>query len=260
MTNGTRVAINTRRTVVTPSRQRCGGGIAKKATAPKASAKPRFTTVAIGEGASEVRLRFPAGKRPSTITVTRGKLFFGVPKSAKKSIKLVAEVVKYSTLDGVKGFFSQLLQRATPEQLTIAAIAANPTPAPKQEQWFRIELSETALSAGASEEYPDGWCGKLVEPQPRGYWNEMTPHELGFSRDCVYVQLPFHYRVEYEDEDGKRLKVSYKTDIVGRKDSYRDHLEYEAVECGMWVPRSILKNISVEDAAKIFEEIKATNF
>lgn len=275
MTSGMQVAINACGQAVKTSGRRTSA-IKKPAQKTGVKSRTHFTTVVLGEkgSPSEVRLRFPKNELPSVVTVNRGRVFLGTPKGTRFE-RPTQKIVEYSTVDGVRKFFDQVRSRVSVEEF--APVANTSVADPITEQWFKIELSETSLAKGAWEEYPHGWCVKLVQPQPRPWWYDSPKiiadgfmlrdyriGELGFSAESIYVQLPFHYQVEYEEEGSHaHLRTSFKTDTAGEK-KYRgrssdDHLSYKAVECGMWIPRQLLKPISVEEAVNIFEEIKSLN-
>jgi len=79
MTKGMQVAINTCEQAVAVKTSR------RKTATKKVAPKSTFTIVVVGEkgSPSEVRLRFPKGKAPSVVTITKGKVFLGTPKGTK---------------------------------------------------------------------------------------------------------------------------------------------------------------------------------
>lgn len=138
-----------------------------------------------------------------------------------------------SNQEQLKAFLASLPE--APEEIK-AALAAEPEPVETPEQWFRVTLPQVCLDHGAWEEYPEGWCAKLA-PRPGGPTDP----------DWMYVQLPFHFFVWYEDETG-RLSSRRKSDLAkgGGK-----------VECGMWIPHWLIEPISVVQAAKIYDLLEA---
>lgn len=134
----------------------------------------------------------------------------------------------------------------------------NPPVEPKSasEQWFRLELTDLALKAGAWRNYPSddivgGWCCRLVEPQPR------LEYSATMTEPWVYIQFPRHYYAVWRDEYSGELRESWPTESDGWKDGKDDRLGYQAMECGMWVPRSILRPISMAEAAELYKQIAA---
>lgn len=142
-------------------------------------------------------------------------------------------------------------------------LEARKTPVPEPtEQWFVVSLPEIAMQnrfwgmghdwderetipPDAREHYPEGWCCKLVQPQPSGFvlsgrgW-------VRWDSDATYVQFPVHYWTW--DENGKPFR---RTDKTGRgKGDYR-------VECGMKVHRWLLKPVKPTEARPIYDWLVA---
>ena len=141
------------------------------------------------------------------------------------------------------------------------ALAAEPKPKPVEipDQWFRVELPQVSMQGtwgtrgqddhygnppDARENFPDGWCAKLVRPRPiQKFWeDDKIRYRYNIVPEWMYVQLPYHYDVWYEDQRG-RLSSRRLTDFSG------DGL----VECGMWIPRWLLAPISSVQAAEIYD-------
>lgn len=138
-------------------------------------------------------------------------------------------------------------------------VQPKPEPVPEPaEQWFTISLPEMAMQnhfwgtehewaeheivpPDAREHYPEGWCCKLIQPQPSGF--VLTGRGwVKWDSNAVYVQFPVHYWTW--DENGKSFR---RTDKIGRaKGDYR-------VECGMKVPRGLLKPVKPVEARPIFD-------
>lgn len=143
------------------------------------------------------------------------------------------------------------LRRLEPKELA----ALVPAPAPKPEpQWFVVDLPEVAMRntswglaaheqegyapPDARQHFPEGWCCRLVDPQP--FW----VNGVRFDPDWAYVQFPVHYW-GVDQNDGWFCLT----------DRYR-HRDYK-VECGMWVPRWLLKPVTAEQAQPLYEGLVA---
>jgi hypothetical protein len=232
--------------------KKTGSAVLAEATSVK---KPRrkFNSVRVGEGESEVRLRFPEGAPlPTSITVGRhGKLFLGIPQDTRPAENEPGSLRFLATLEDRRAWLANLPELTEPDTET-EITEAEPAP----EQWFRVLLSDEAMEAGAWENFSDGWCAKLVQPQPKllfdMWWGE---DKATMSEPWVYVQLPFHYFVNFEDDNG-RVTARYRTDSAGLKEGKDGNLNYQAVECGMWIPEGLLKPVTVEVAVEIFEAIQ----
>ncbi len=157
---------------------------------------------------------------------------------AKRPKPLAPKREWFPASDGKRKEFLASLPEAPPE-VKAALVAPLPEPAPLPEQWFRVVLSQAMFDRGAWEEFPDGWCAKLV-PQPEPDYGAIA------DPDWTYVQLPYHFDVWYEDEEGQ-LSSRRKTDKAGG-----GH-----VKCGMWIPRWLLEPISVGEAADIYDTLAA---
>jgi hypothetical protein len=237
--------------------KKTGSAIPAEATSVK---KPRrkFNSVRVGAGESEVRLRFPEGvPLPTSITVGRhGKLFLGIPQGTRPAENEPGSLRFLATLEDRRAWLATLPE--SPEdtaEISEAAVEAEPAP----EQWFRIVLSDEAMEAGGWEFFPDGWCAKLIATSTTPYAGTLRNigGEASFDSDWVYVQLPYHYYVKMVDDDGRQT-LKYLTDAAGIRQPAQDgsHWGYKAVECGMWIPAGLLKLITVEVAAEIFEAIQ----
>lgn len=134
-----------------------------------------------------------------------------------------------------KEFLAELLE--APPEIKEALDAPPPELEPAPDQWFRVELSQAMYNKGAWEEYPNGWCAKLVSRS-----TEVN------DPDWTYVQLSFHFNVWYEGEDG-RLSSRQKTD---RADSGSGR-----VQCGIWIPHWLLVPISAGEAVDIYDVLAA---
>jgi len=144
-----------------------------------------------------------------------------------------------------------------------AEIKPEPTPVPEPaERWFIISIPEMAMQnqfwgtehgwaeheavpPDAREHYPEGWCCKLIQPQPSGF--VLSGHGwVRWDPDVAYIQFPVHYWTW--DENGKPFR---RTDKTGRgKGDYR-------AECGMKIPRWLLKPVKPAEARPVYDWLVA---
>ncbi len=153
--------------------------------------------------------------------------------------------------------------------LLVGKVTPKPPMPEPAEQWFLINIPDVAMqnhSWGSSEHdgddyqppdarsnFPDGWCCKLVSPQPQtklvrgdgGFNQRMKP--VQYDKDWAYVQFPVHYSVSYwMDDDGQWvLRWRQLTDKANRRAG--------KLECGMWIPRWLLKPVTPELAQPVYD-------
>ena len=167
------------------------------------------------------------------------------------------------------------------EAVELAALAPAPAPAPAP-QWFIVDLPEVAMKnpywgvsghetegytpPDARESFPEGWCCKLIQPQPATFtatdWWTVEKRQMSatgraqFDPNWVYVQFPVHYW-GVDDRNGSWFRI---TDQQGggrsRRHGRPDGKNYQ-VECGMWIPRWLLKPVTAEQAMPVYERLVA---
>jgi len=254
---------------VAPRRKR----VAKKAAVPAAKkTRRKFTTITVGEGESEVRLRFPEGTPlPIGVRKASAREMRLHPEGCPGGFRLVypwgpetdpknppTQARFLATRDERRAWKATLPDGPAIDNVVVEKQAVQPQPAP--EQWFRIVLSDEAMEAGGWEFFPDGWCCKMIPTTTTPYEATLRyiDGEASFDPDWLYVQLPYHYFVTMVDENGRET-LNYRTDGAGARKPAEDgsHWGYMAVECGMWMPKSILKPVTNDEAAEIFEQIES---
>ncbi len=246
-----------------PTAQAVGATIAK---VPKP--RRRFTRITVFDRKTgeDIVFKFQAGQRlPSLILPARqrdydagkyeiiaGFKFIYGPKKGTKPAP-VEEVKLLTSKEARKAWVASL-----PKLEGEVTAETEPAVDASVDQWFRVELPREALEVGRrssadhdfetpafSEEFPDGWCAKLVQPQP-----ESCCGDAKADPDWTYVQLPFHFEIYYNGG----AKTVRKT----HHGSNKKPLHEGQVECGMWLPKWVLTPISEDGASEIYEQLAAS--
>jgi hypothetical protein len=210
---------------------------------------PRFT---MGKGGQVVLLPplTPRGTKPNLPT----EWFRPVPKGHPGREAFEAKR---------KEWFAGLPEGPEPTE------APEPQPAPEPaEQWFVVTLPGVAMQNSfwgvehgwddyippdARENFPEGWCCRLAQPQPTNwlvtdYDYEGRPRSgrVDVDPDWVYVQLPVHYWV-LDAATGQWWRRTDQPRGHGRGGNDR------RVRCGMWVPQWCLKPVTPAEARLVYD-------